>query len=786
MGRTILELFRTPQIPTTITPEQKYAPRNSKDLDYRPRNPLLYPSYLVQKGLRKRFSQTKKETRFEQELTGIRPLTLLSGPALYGTDLARMQNRTTKMVEQMRFATGGTSKGGRGIFGKVARFVQKVATLGIKPPEDVIPTRLVENPIFLKGKENELPLTLQKIKDAQSNRAFSKFLTQNIRGGFNEEAGRRLISGAVEAAKVALRKKLFGSRNEAARNLAKSGGEYNSSAPYSKSKDYTNLVVTDRNDLSDFLESTLKQDPNFRTPKNNRPAPRNLPISNLNLRTIQSIKGNVYTEQKVYSKTATIPSGSAANIQLYNNKIARGFGGGLKGDLLNALNPASANANGNIIVPTLSGPKTADDLDYIPFKFSGLATSNVIYFRATITNLSETFSPNWESKTFIGNPIPFYSYGHIERSVTINFKVFSETASEHAAAWKRLGELARLAYPQRWSGGSLKATAPFIKMTVGDMYKDKQGFIESMTFTTPDNAPWEIGLNGGITDKYKAPQVIEVELTFKFLLSVSKVSIDSLYDFGGCKVQPQQSNTTTNTTTNVTTTNTTVPPVATNTTQPPQQTTTPPPPQTIPTINTVPSTSQITTTPPTSVPQTIPIRQIVVTTTSTTTTTTTTTIAPTPPTPPQQPSPPPTPQYTGRVAKHFSVYSQGSTLFRENTNIDAISIKALRGSGGFFVKVTCNDTYMGEFELPAKGETVITLPNEVIVGAAWGGKNVSTLTTKFEFVRAPQGAPDLAGVNIEIGFGLKLNGGGFYGKGYDNFWISKNIGNGTVFSTLGW
>jgi hypothetical protein len=67
------------------------------------------------------------------------------------------------------------------------------------------------------------------------------------------------------------------------------------------------------------------------------------------------------------------------------------------------------------------------------------------------------------------------------------------------------------------------------------MYIDKLGFIESLTYTAPDNAPWEIGMNGGDSDYYKAPMIIEVELTFKFLLGRENVNESSLYDFGKCK-----------------------------------------------------------------------------------------------------------------------------------------------------------------------------------------------------------------------------------------------------------
>jgi hypothetical protein len=244
-----------------------------------------------------------------------------------------------------------------------------------------------------------------------------------------------------------------------------------------------------------------------------------------------------------YINTFSVMNGTEYTKVKKKNTIhsTRGFGLGLKGDLFNKLGVATANSKGQVLFPLTNQP--IDDLDFIPFKFIGLASSNHIYFRATLTSLSETFSPNWESKNFAGNPIPFYSYGHIERAVTLNFKVFSESAFEHSRMWTRLAELGRLVYPQNYSGKAGKATAPFIKMTIGDMYKDKLGFIESLTFNAPDNTPWEIGMNtdglSGLsrisTDSYKAPMIIEVELTYKFLIGPQNIQESTLYDFGSCK-----------------------------------------------------------------------------------------------------------------------------------------------------------------------------------------------------------------------------------------------------------
>jgi hypothetical protein len=519
MGKSIIELFRTPVIvPSgpTETPEKKYAVRNSKDIENSSSNPLLFLSFKAQKGLRKSFSITKRETRFEQEVAGIRPLMLLSGPALYGTELGRLQNRTTDVMDEMREATGGQLS--KGLLGGVARFVQKVARLGIKPTKQLIPTVVAKNIDFTKGKENELPDTLKKVQDSAKRSWFGGFLAQNVKGGFNENLGNRLISSGISAAKKALEKKLIGSRSEAGQNLAKSAGVYNSSSPYSKAVDYTNTNISNRNDLSDVYTEFVKNNslgPNKRTVGGISKV-----IPNVNA---LNTYNNSYSLPKKYSKTAIIKQRNIAK-QYYDIKQLS--------DKINLLQPTTK----------LSGTaETATDaLDFIPFKMKSKVTGMLTYFRATITSLTETFSPNWESKKFTGSPLPFYTFGHSERSVTINFKVYSNSIDEHKVAWEKLSELAFLCYPQKYTKSAGKATPPFIDLTIGDMYINRTGFIESLTYSAPDNSPWEIGLNGYAniqfkSDDYKAPMIIEVELTFKFLRPA--YNFGNMYDFGQCNPQ---------------------------------------------------------------------------------------------------------------------------------------------------------------------------------------------------------------------------------------------------------
>ena len=234
--------------------------------------------------------------------------------------------------------------------------------------------------------------------------------------------------------------------------------------------------------------------------------------------------GPTKTEIKKYSKLK--------NEQRVSTAVARrmGFGYGKDladtADIINNKEPYSGesinDAKGGLL----------DDYDFIPLKFYSVSKNQTVQFRATLSGLSETTTPSWDSNKFMGSPFNYYTYTGIERSVQFNFKVYSLNAQEHMAAWNKLSFLTSLAYPQGYSG--LGVVAPIIKLTLGNMYTGKVGFIDSLSYTIDDNTPWEIGLDEkgnktGDLKNYKLPRVVDVSVTVKFIESKSTTNGVTLY-----------------------------------------------------------------------------------------------------------------------------------------------------------------------------------------------------------------------------------------------------------------
>lgn len=158
-------------------------------------------------------------------------------------------------------------------------------------------------------------------------------------------------------------------------------------------------------------------------------------------------------------------------------------------------------------------------------------------FRATITGLTETFSPSWDSGKFIGNAFNYYTYGGIERSVSFNFKVFSLSCEEHNNVWNKIDALSKKVYPLGYANFGIKA--PIINFSLTDLYSTRKAFIESLSYTIDDNSPWYISDEKG---KMTLPMIVDVQITLKFIEYPG--SEGDLYDFNNeaCAVVQRPSN----------------------------------------------------------------------------------------------------------------------------------------------------------------------------------------------------------------------------------------------------
>jgi hypothetical protein len=501
---TIEELFRSKKLVNGQTAEKQYDIRNTADLQRNPYNVLMTPSFRIAEIGRRNLSLRTRERRLEEEVTGLRILATTTSPFLYGTDIIKFTKKSRGIVDDMK---GGVASAGilDTFLNKAEKFGKNILSkLGARLPEKLIPSRIILDKTFNTGKggggEYNTMVILNDLKTQSGGNFLGKLINDNLKGRPNEN---QIIGSALELGKKKLNNLLLGSPSQAAVNFANAGGAiYGSDAPYGKvvsaylDEDFINL----RKDLS--------------TKYNNYEAPSIKIVGNYigipNV--IKNQKTRFTSEDKQIFKGRGPLRGMYTKSDYLNRQVAYPSETGLKNDLIS------------------DTEKQLDSYDFITLKFWSVYKKAAVNFRATINGLTETLSPNWDTNRFVGNPFNFYTYNNIDRKLNFSFKIYSLGESEHIAAWQRINFLSSLVYPQEI--GPVSITPPFIKFTLGDMFKNKEAFIESLTYTIDDNTPWEVGLNGKSVSNYKLPTIINVDVSLTLLETIGTTYKQRLYGYG--------------------------------------------------------------------------------------------------------------------------------------------------------------------------------------------------------------------------------------------------------------
>ena len=491
---TIEELFKTKKLISGQTAEQQYDIRNTADIKRTPYNVLMRPSFKIAEIARRNLSSKLGETKLEAEVTGLRILASTTSPIIYGTDILKFAKKTRGIVEDMKQGTSGAEAG----VGKLTSFINKaekfgsdlLSKIGVKLPEDLIPSRIVLNSDFKKGKVSDTMVTLTKLKTNSGGNLLGKLIKDNLQGRPNPN---QILGSALELGKKKLNTLLLGSPSQAAVNFAKDGGDnYDIDSKYGDTMIGAQYLPDDLIDMRNDLSSKYVA---YKTPEINLP----LPITNyIAVPTFSKEPKQMYSKKKSMD-SLEVKRGMRNGSDELNRLVQYESADGLK--------PSGRDVN----LPTLKS------LDLVELKFWSVAKQAAINFRATVTGITETVSPTWDTQKFVGNPFNFYTYSNIERSVNFAFKIYALNADELKACWQKINFLTNLTYPQGYAG-NIAVVAPFIRFTLGSMYANKEAFISDLSYEIPDDAPWETGEDG--MDEYILPKIVNVTMALKLVETV--------------------------------------------------------------------------------------------------------------------------------------------------------------------------------------------------------------------------------------------------------------------------
>ena len=184
---------------------------------------------------------------------------------------------------------------------------------------------------------------------------------------------------------------------------------------------------------------------------------------------------------------------------------------------------------------------------WVTFKKYG--NSEIIPFVGTLSGISEDVTPEWSNFRYLGSPFKSYRYLGVERNLNFELKLYYTQEKEKNVMIKKINYLKSLAFPYdqisqltykkdttsqkptdtiKRGDGELKSTnettqyafSPnLVYLSIGDLYKNMFGFIETLSFSIDDATSWSnsnYNMEDGKNNKIY-PSVISVSIGMKLI-----------------------------------------------------------------------------------------------------------------------------------------------------------------------------------------------------------------------------------------------------------------------------
>jgi hypothetical protein len=165
-------------------------------------------------------------------------------------------------------------------------------------------------------------------------------------------------------------------------------------------------------------------------------------------------------------------------------------------------------------------PNGFNSKDFVEFIIGAIGGS-AMRFRAYLTQFSDSVDAKWSGINYVGRGEEFYIYGGFSRKINIGFKVAALSEKEMEPIYQKLNYLMGNLMPD-YNG--LLMRGPFVQMTVGNWLSNQDGILNNLSYTIPQDSPWEINLPiaGNTTGSLVLPHIVEVQMTFTPIGSQTK------------------------------------------------------------------------------------------------------------------------------------------------------------------------------------------------------------------------------------------------------------------------
>ena len=153
--------------------------------------------------------------------------------------------------------------------------------------------------------------------------------------------------------------------------------------------------------------------------------------------------------------------------------------------------------------------------DFIKFRIRDAVNGKWLIFPAYLGGITDSISPSYNVEQYLGRPDQIHVYGGTTRNVSFDFKVAAMTKQEIPIIQEKMNYLVGLGYPtykKMFTGDDeARPVAPFVYLTIGDLWHNTPGYFSNITITIEENVTWEI--DEGI----QIPQVYTVAVEFVYI-----------------------------------------------------------------------------------------------------------------------------------------------------------------------------------------------------------------------------------------------------------------------------
>jgi len=158
-------------------------------------------------------------------------------------------------------------------------------------------------------------------------------------------------------------------------------------------------------------------------------------------------------------------------------------------------------------------------------EIDGVFAKEFLHFRAFINNFQDSMNSEWNAQKYMGRGENMYRYNGFDRTISMGFTAAAQSKGELLPMYHKLNYLQSSMAPNYTKSGYFFGNLVTIK--VGSYLHDVTGVITDLTYTIPQESPWEISISNedtesdgdvsSFTDKtiQTMPHIINVDLTFK-------------------------------------------------------------------------------------------------------------------------------------------------------------------------------------------------------------------------------------------------------------------------------